>query len=135
MKDTAVTNFGNTSLRLKRKQTSHSVTGADWLRRQGLGVPGRSHGVFLNAWNELLGIRIQPAVDLVDRKKKTQGQDNSSCFLMLSGDVTENTSCPLIGQSLDSPLQCQSLHPGGCPGEAPVGQPAPAAEGVGPWRG
>lgn len=50
-----------------------------------------SHGMLLDAWDELLGIRIQPAVDL-GKKKKT---------LVTSPEV--EPSSPLIGRRLDSP--------------------------------
>lgn len=93
------------------------VGGGAWEGEEG------SHGMLLDAWDELLGIRIQPAVDLGEKKKT----------LVTSPEV--EPSSPLIGRRLDSPPQCQSLRPGGCPGGAPAGPPAPAAGGGGPWRG
>lgn len=37
---------------------------------EGAGLGKGSHGMLLDAWDELLGIRIQPAVDLGEKKKK-----------------------------------------------------------------
>lgn len=40
------------------------VGGGAWEEEEG------SHGMLLDAWDELLGIRIQPAVDLGEEEKK-----------------------------------------------------------------